>query len=409
MSTTSRPHRTGNRPNLALRLERTVHVAGVLAAVAAPTVTVRRADLVAAAAARVETDRREEIRDAVCGGMLAYTTACVAEQLATTLRSHPLPVGLELEDLARPDGVTVATERAGCGLRSARASAYAQLAELVQVQAHLRSDGAGLLRRAWTSVADDRADLTAAGALDARIAVHTSAGVDAERFVWAAIVHESRKHIGLVWHEANKLTRNRPESPDDMLGYGWQGLRAALRSYDPAVAALATYACPRINGAIRSGLRSELPYSKRSSDLINAAARAEEALVQELTRAPSLGELASKLGESLEVLRKLPALQPTASIEELTSGLDGETHHAGWLADSTDVEEATFERLAREEIAAALGRLPAEEAAAVQLVVLDGLRPAEAAGMLGVDTRKLRTWKNRGLTRLQEDLTHLLT
>ena len=406
MEPTARRRGRGNHPNLALRLERTVRVADTIVTIPQPHLAIPAAELVDAASRAVADDLCADMRDAVVAAMLSRAAAYVDVALARKTGEHPLPAGMASEDLRSADGLLLAQERGG----AAHAASYLEQAELGSIASHLRSaDAVAHGRSVWDATGAAATGADQPGALDACAAAYTGRGIDAERFISAAIIHESRKHIGLIWHEANKLTRNRPDVADDMLGYGWQGLRAALRSYEPTQAALATYACPRINGAIRSGLRSELPYSKRSSDLINAAARAEEALIHELSRTPSLPELAARLGESLEVLKKLPALQPTASIEEMTAYADERDHTAVWLADPADVEHTALATIADAEIAAALAALPADEAAAVQLVVLDGYRPAEAAEVLGIDTRRLRTLKNRGLTVLSERLAHLVT
>jgi DNA-directed RNA polymerase specialized sigma24 family protein len=51
-------------------------------------------------------------------------------------------------------------------------------------------------------------------------------------------------------------------------------------------------------------------------------------------------------------------------------------------------------------IEAALVQLDAEEASAVRLLLLDGHTPGEAAQMLGIDTRRLRSVKQRALAKL---------
>jgi hypothetical protein len=224
---------------------------------------------------------------------------------------------------------------------------------------------------------------------------------------WSVIGYESQRHINLVWHQANKLERLFPNrDASDMLALGWMGLRVALRLYDPTLGfSFSTYACTRITGAIRDGVRSESPVPKRLGTFSRKVASAEELLAHSLGRSPTLAEVANHLGVHLDDLKILPRLQNTASIDELESNADERGSASTWLIDNSDPADLALNILRRDAVDAALASLSPEDAAAVRLLVMDGMRPAEAQEITGEAPRRLRVRRDRGLENLREQLS----
>ena len=253
----------------------------------------------------------------------------------------------------------------------------------------------GGLRSAFDAV-------TAAGALDDVIADAVADGVDGELLTWNLINRESTKHEGLIHKECNRLARTLPDrSPDDLKGYGWHGLRMALRSFDPSLGwAFSTYACPKINGAIRDGARAESPIPKRLTTFVRKVTQAEEKLTQILGRTPSYREIASYLDENIEAMTLLPRLAPSASIEELSNPWGEKTREPDCLIDPLAPEETVVIALRDEALHAAVNNLPEEEAVAVRLLMLQELPVGEAAALVGVEPRQLRMRKLRGMRAL---------
>jgi RNA polymerase sigma factor (sigma-70 family) len=251
------------------------------------------------------------------------------------------------------------------------------------------------------SVAFTQADYC--GALSDLIAAETLDGVDAERLCGALINLETHRHIPLVWHQANKLAKSFPgRSPEDLAGWGWQGLRVALRQFDPGRGyAFSTYACTRIMGYMRDGIRSESPVPKRLATFSHKAARIEESLTQEQGRVPNLQAVADQLGQGLADLALLGRLGPAASLDEMVdTGRDQTT----FLVEREDPAEAAVAAVRRDAIDEALGRIPESEATAVRLLVLEGLEPRDARSRTGVSTRQLRQRRDRGLVLLRAEL-----
>jgi RNA polymerase sigma factor for flagellar operon FliA len=237
----------------------------------------------------------------------------------------------------------------------------------------------------------------------------TSFAPSFERVMWALLTFESTKHTNLVWHEANKLERIIPnKESSDMLAYGYLGLRTALRLYDPTLGfRFSTYACSRINGNIRDGVRAESPIPKRLTTFQRKITAAEAVLVQELGRVPSLAELSAKVGEDISKFSILPKLAPEASLDELTEGLDGSRKTSKWEIDDCDPALLVLQNFEKESIAVALDNLPSNEALAIQLLIIEGLGVAEAASLIGVDTRQLRVLREKALLKLRSELSSL--
>lgn len=222
----------------------------------------------------------------------------------------------------------------------------------------------------------------------------------------AVVAMEANRHTNLVWHQANRLEKSFPDHhAEDMLGWGWQGLRTAIRLYDPSLGfAFSTYACSRIVGSIRDGVRAENPVPKRLTTYARKVAAAEERLVQELHRSPTLAEVAERIGSELAQIQIMPRLQSAASVEEITANLGEKGGVPGWTVDDRDPLDEIVRREQCRRIEDALALLPAEDAVAVRLLVMEELAPAEARELTGATTRQLRLRSRRGLEALSQHL-----
>lgn len=246
-------------------------------------------------------------------------------------------------------------------------------------------------------------------ALEQLLASYRESGVDSEHVCWAVITAEAHEHIQLIWHCIHKLRRAYPETPGaEMLGYGWRGLLLALRHFDPALGyKFSTYAATRISGTIRDGLRSELPVSKRLLTYQRKVLSAQEELACNLSRPPSLAELATKLEEDIERLRTLlPRLGEPCPLEYVTDSYSSKSGTQSFastvLVSRDDPEEEATQAVLRGTVEDALRDLPPAQAAAVRVLILGG-DPAEVAG---VPTRQLRIDKERALATLRAN-SHL--
>lgn len=247
------------------------------------------------------------------------------------------------------------------------------------------------------------------GSVDETVELFSSHGWDALNLSWAVILFETHKHINLIWHQANKLEKSFPDrQASDLFGWGWVGLRIALRHYNPELGfAFSTYACTRIIGSIRDGVRSESPVPKRLATYARKVAQAEATLTQSLGRKPSLEEVASHLidtGNEVASLALMPRLTPAASVDEIVSNAAEHGGIPNWLINSEDPADCVLDSVRAEAISKALETLPSEDREAVKLLVMDALSPTEARTVTGATARQMRQRRERGLAALRSSL-----
>jgi len=223
--------------------------------------------------------------------------------------------------------------------------------------------------------------------------------LDAEALSWAAVNRESHRHVLLVLKEANRAARSWPErQADSFIGYAYQGLRLALRNYDPSRGMFSTYACPRIRGTIRDGVRSESHLPKRLTTFIRKVEGTREKLRHELHRHPTLQEVATALDVELDKLAPLPRYATPASYDDIMAR-PGAVEPSAFVLDDDPADHAIT--LARNEaISAALTNLDPDDAQAIQLLVIDELSVTAASELTGLSARTLRARRDRGLISL---------
>jgi RNA polymerase sigma factor (sigma-70 family) len=242
--------------------------------------------------------------------------------------------------------------------------------------------------------------------LDEIITSLTRRGVDGEALCWAVVGYESQHHIKLVWMEANRLAPRFPDRrADELVGWGWLGLRIAVRQFDPGRGfRFSTYACYRIKGAIRDGVRDENPIPKRLLTLQRKISDAESTLGASLGRLPQLAEVVAHLDATLAPLedleRILPRLGPAASIDEMAAVAAANGTSLPILVDEHDPADDAVEALRREAVRAAVAELDEESREAVELMVWENRSLAEARRMTGLSDRELRRRLDRGRTAL---------
>lgn len=236
--------------------------------------------------------------------------------------------------------------------------------------------------------------------------VNKSGVKDAKSYAFLIIGIESRKHIKLVWHQANKLQNVFPQkSAGELLAYGWFGLRTALSKYDPSLGfAFSTYACTRITGSIRDGVRAESPIPKRLTTFARKVDAAEAFLTQQLGRSPSLKEISSYLGEDIAKFSIMPRLAQEASIEEMLNHSSENGGFPEFLAENSDPANAVLDSFTKSALIDALSKLPTEEAEAIKLLILEEINPSKARVLTGTTARQMRSRKEKGLALLKEYL-----
>jgi RNA polymerase sigma factor (sigma-70 family) len=238
----------------------------------------------------------------------------------------------------------------------------------------------------------------------AGVAKADSLGVDGERLSWAVVAREGRRHIRLVLKESNTAAKAWPDrNADSLIGYAWQGLRLALRNYDPSIGMFSTYACPRIRGTIRDGIRSEHHLPKRVLTFVRKVERERERLEQDLGRHASLAEVAAALDFDLEKLSPLTRYTTPMSYEELVSRPGG-TEPTALVSVDDDPGEVAVVHARSEDVEAALAALDEATRRVITLNVVDGIGLEKTAKLLSMSADSVREVREKGLATLATTL-----
>ena len=213
-----------------------------------------------------------------------------------------------------------------------------------------------------------------------------------------------------------KQYQNRGVPLGDLVSEANAGLVRAADKYDPDVGVnFISYAVWWIRQALhsavqRQGRTVQVPLN-RAADLTRVS-RAQEVLRQKLSREPYEEEIAQIADLSLDVTRGLVSLlQPTRSLDEPTSGVDGGRTLGETLVldrgEDEDVLPGGIESDSRREaIGRALDVLQPRDRQVLTLYFgLEGNRPMtlqEIARELGVTRERVRQLRDRALKRLRE-------
>lgn len=231
-----------------------------------------------------------------------------------------------------------------------------------------------------------------------------------ERLSNSILRFESNKHTNLVWHEANKLEKSFPnKTSSELLSYGYIGLRTALRLYDPTLGfRFSTYACSRINGTIRDGVRAESPIPKRLTTFSRKVSSAESELQQILGRNPSIAEIANRINEEVEKFQILPKLAPEYSIEDLLTNDDGNSKSTSWEGVEQDPCLLIISQFESEEINKAFQSLSKLEKRVISMVINDNSPLGRIADEVNLTTREVRLIRDKAYIKLRKSLYNIL-
>lgn len=260
--------------------------------------------------------------------------------------------------------------------------------------------------RIFTDLLQLWASTVSATTLDAQIAAAIECGLDGEHVAWEVIIRESTRHLGLVNKEISKLLTVLPDTdPADLIGYGWRGLRVALRQYDPDRGfSFSTFACPKINGAIRDGVRSEHHLPKRLTTFARKVHAAQESLSRTLSRTPTFDDIAAYLDADAETMRLAARLGPSASLEELSDVDTGTRSVPAALVEPTDVATAAVLAVRDADVRDAVAALEPCTSALLSRVFFTDMTLTAAAAELGLEVRTARALRDEGLASLRARL-----
>ena len=214
-------------------------------------------------------------------------------------------------------------------------------------------------------------------------------------------------HTNLVRFLARKFA-NRGEPLEDLTQVGMIGLINAIDRFDPnRRIRFATYATPTIVGEIRRYFRDRgwsMKVPRRLQELSLAATKAADELTQELERAPTMREIAERLGVSEDEALEAVELGELYQLPSLDSALGEDSEESsGVLADyvgEVDQELERFERQSR--LAEAMRALPERERQIIELRFFRNLSQTEVARRLRISQMHVSRLQHRALEKLRE-------
>ena len=211
-----------------------------------------------------------------------------------------------------------------------------------------------------------------------------------------ALVNEN---LGLVHACANKF-RGRGAEYDDLFQAGCVGLCKAAANFDAERGfAFSTYAVPVILGEIRRIFRDggTVKVSRSLKEKARAALKTKQELENELSREPTISELAEKLGvsvsEAAELLTvSMPVISLTAQDESTSRQLDIPTQAP---------QEAVAEKLALKKV---VSLLEERDRKLIELRYFKGLTQVKTAEELGMSQVQVSRREKALLIKMRESL-----
>lgn len=211
-----------------------------------------------------------------------------------------------------------------------------------------------------------------------------------------ALVNEN---LGLVHACANKF-RGRGAEYDDLFQAGCVGLCKAAANFDAERGfAFSTYAVPVILGEIRRIFRDggTVKVSRSLKEKARAALKTKQELENELSREPTISELAEKLdvsvSEAAELLTvSMPVISLTAQDESTSRQLDIPTQAP---------QEAVAEKLALKKV---VSLLEERDRKLIELRYFKGLTQVKTAEELGMSQVQVSRREKALLIKMRESL-----
>ncbi|MGH7777179.1 MAG: SigB/SigF/SigG family RNA polymerase sigma factor [Candidatus Dormibacterales bacterium] len=213
-------------------------------------------------------------------------------------------------------------------------------------------------------------------------------------------------YSSLVYFIARKF-QNRGEPLEDIAQVGFLGLIKAIDRFDPERGfEFTTFATPTVYGEIKRYFRDKgwaIRFPRRLQELYQSVIRANEELKVELSRQPTVAEIAERLSvspdEVLEAMEMSPAHTPV-SIDSTVGGDGGEGGRQ--LAESIGGEDPDLERVEmRDVLQRAMVHLTPREQAIMAMRFYDQMSQSEIAKRLGISQMHVSRLQRAALEQLR--------
>ena len=214
-------------------------------------------------------------------------------------------------------------------------------------------------------------------------------------------------HLNLVRFLASKF-KNRGEPREDLVQVGTIGLIKAIDRFDPDRGLeFTTYATPTIMGEIKRHFRDKgwsVRVPRRLQELSQKVSQATEELTRELQRAPSVEEIANRIGASVDdVLEAMESSSAYSAVPLEGGGSDDEETPAviDHYATVDQDLESTDDRIVLE---SAIADFSPREQEIIRMRFLEGMTQVEIAERLGISQVQVSRLLRRTLKHIQEKI-----
>ena len=215
-------------------------------------------------------------------------------------------------------------------------------------------------------------------------------------------------HLNLVRFLASKF-KNRGEPLDDLIQVGTIGLIKAIDRFDPSRGLeFTTYATPTILGEIKRHFRDKgwsVRVPRRLQELSAKVNQANDELTNELSRNPSVEEIAKRVGASVDdVLEAMESSSAYSSVP-LEGGGSSDDDDAPSVIDHYATEDenlaASDDRIVLED---AIRDFSPREKDVIRMRFFEGMTQVEIAERLGISQVQVSRLLRRTLRRVQDKI-----
>jgi RNA polymerase sigma-B factor len=210
-------------------------------------------------------------------------------------------------------------------------------------------------------------------------------------------------------HFLARRFQNRGEPLEDIVQVGFLGLIKAIDRFDPSLGnEFTTFATPTILGEIRRYFRDKgwaIRFPRRLQELHQQVLRTNEELKNELSRQPTVTEVAERLNvqpdDVLEAMEMSTALTPL-SIDATVGGGDESGRQ---LSESVGGEDPNLDRVEmREVLERAMQHLNERERRIMMMRFFDEMSQSEVAKRLGISQMHVSRLQRAALEQLRKYL-----
>lgn len=199
---------------------------------------------------------------------------------------------------------------------------------------------------------------------------------------------------------------NRGEYVDDLFQVGCIGLMKAIDNFDLSQnVRFSTYAVPMIIGEIRRYLRdnNSIRVSRSLRDIAYRSLQIRDALLNRLSREPSLGEIAKELAvPEEEIVFALDAIQEPVSLFEPIYHDGGDPIYVmDQISDEKNEDTAWLEGISIRE---AMGRLSERERRILMLRFYEGKTQMEVADEIGISQAQVSRLEKAALSHMRKHM-----